>query len=601
MSREKYFDVLIIGAGMAGTCLARQLRLEHPELSICIIDRKQVFDYWVGESTVEVWYDYAVRVLKLGPYLARHQLSKHGLRFFFDSQEHRLGLAEMSESGRSRYPSNIPAVQIDRSTFDTDMCKLLAESGVEVLLNTRLLGREGEPLEDFIHIDREGGHLLETTAGTLRCKWLVDAAGRNSPLARKFDLVPKDDRHPVGSYWGRFTKTRNIDDFGNDAWRERVDFTQRFLSTNHFMYRGYWIWLIPIGHDTVSIGVVFNREQHPLKMKKADDLTEFLRGHRAFEELLGPEGKCIDFMGLKHIPRCATQMYSADRWFLTGMSGVFVDALFSHGSVAIAYSNRLISELIKTDRSGDAARAARQLKHFNLFMRMRYESALRAYNYDRFGSFDVWMGWRSARQSFYWNSEVPNGHTDLAEVLRTADAHGVECDCTFEKASAMLDRSVGAVVDRLTDEFVKLLDAHHAYFDHNRGHFSEATERLSIGNKVFAKPRDLEVERREDLVTYEATYRHFLRRAAELEKLPFAEGAFQRFFKKDWSSGQTLADGLAMLRDARRLGADAPAPVEPVLEWLPKGPVEPEARSSHEWYCRSFGPGEPGPARKGEG
>src|SRR5207237_749125 len=163
--RERTYDVLIIGAGMAGGCLARQLRLEQPDLRIAVIDRKTTFDWWVGESTVEVWYDYAVRVLKLGPYLAERHLLKHGLRFFFDSERHDLTIPEMSESGRAHYPGNIPAVQLDRAKLDADLCEMNRNSGVDVFLGTRVLGREGEPVADYLEIDGRRGHRVETNAG----------------------------------------------------------------------------------------------------------------------------------------------------------------------------------------------------------------------------------------------------------------------------------------------------------------------------------------------------------------------------------------------------------------------------------------------------
>lgn len=80
-------DVLIIGASMAGSCLARHLKLRHPEMAITVIDKKREFDYGVGESMLEVFWDYAAKDLKLGPYLDSNFVSKHGLRFFFDNAE----------------------------------------------------------------------------------------------------------------------------------------------------------------------------------------------------------------------------------------------------------------------------------------------------------------------------------------------------------------------------------------------------------------------------------------------------------------------------------------------------------------------------------
>jgi len=93
---EKNVDVLIIGSGMAGACLARQLKLEFPQLKICVLEKKQVFVYWVGESITEVFEDYAIRTLKLNRYLHSQHISKYGFRFWWDKEDKSLPIEQMS-------------------------------------------------------------------------------------------------------------------------------------------------------------------------------------------------------------------------------------------------------------------------------------------------------------------------------------------------------------------------------------------------------------------------------------------------------------------------------------------------------------------------
>src|SRR5438105_3197214 len=117
--KERRCDVLILGAGQAGSCLARQLRLQQPDLSVTVVDRRTTFDWWVGESMVETWVDYMTRVLDLGDFVRKHFVPKNGLRFLFDSAERDLPLARMSEMGRgSEYALGM---QIDRSVFDREL------------------------------------------------------------------------------------------------------------------------------------------------------------------------------------------------------------------------------------------------------------------------------------------------------------------------------------------------------------------------------------------------------------------------------------------------------------------------------------------------
>lgn len=567
--KNRECDVLIIGAGMAGGCLARQLRMYQPELKIINIEKKDEFDYHIGESTVEVWVDYAYRVLNLGPYLMKNHIVKHGLRFFYDNEKKDLPVHEMSENGRDRYSILFNSHQLDRATFDRDVAEMNRGMGVEVLMGTAV---DGPPAE-AIQIDREQGHVVQTTAGPIKCKYLIDAGGMHSPLARKLDLVENDDRHPSASYWGRFQNTRIIDELGTEEWKRRCHYTMRHFSTNHMMYRGYWWWLIPVSHDVLSIGVETDKRLEPRKCKNADELVAWIKEHRWGKDILGADYKVLDFMAFGTTARKAKQYYSEDRWFLTGMSGLVIDALYSTTGINTAYSNRLIGELIKTDRSGDAARFRRQLQHFNIFMRMRYEYFLKGIsNYDRQGSFEVMTGMRQAFQSTYHNSRVPEGCEDLRTLIETADAHAGGCECSLDKELHMLETtSLVTVIRRIATEFTAFLDKTGNYYTMNKDGFAEATERESLNSKYFEQPRNLQKEAEENKITYEAAFRHFLKGMARYTNTSWNEQAFDKWFNRDFGmSQQTLEAGLALMRDAPPQSADYKA----AKVWTSKGPME---------------------------
>ena len=137
------------------------------------------------------------------------------------------------------------------------------------------------------------------------------------------------------SYWGRFEGCRSIDDVGDDEWRRRVEYTMRWASTNHFMYDGYWIWLIPVSDRIVSLGVTFDRRLVPTSMKNGDDLVSFLRRHRALDEIMGPDARLLDFVGLS--PSTGRKAVLFERSLVPdGYVRFFVDALFSNSSAVIA-------------------------------------------------------------------------------------------------------------------------------------------------------------------------------------------------------------------------------------------------------------------------
>ena len=73
-------DVAIIGGGMAGGMLARQLLRAAPGLRLALFDKSGETDWRVGESTVEIASNYMIRRLGLSRYLYEEQLPKNGLR-----------------------------------------------------------------------------------------------------------------------------------------------------------------------------------------------------------------------------------------------------------------------------------------------------------------------------------------------------------------------------------------------------------------------------------------------------------------------------------------------------------------------------------------
>lgn len=577
-------DVLIIGAGMAGGLLARQLSVEQPQLRITLLDSKTSFDWHIGESTVEVFDDYATRNCKLGPYMSANHIIKHGLRFWFDSPDKNLPMCELSEQGRSRYTSLNRGIQVDRARFDRDLCEINRRSGVDVRLGVKVLQQRTDGSEGM-QLDAASGHEVMTSDGPIRCRHLVDAGGRRAPLARQLNLVSGKIEPFTGSYWGRFAHTVSIDELGDDAWRARVEGTLRWSSTNHFMYDGYWIWLIPIDADTVSIGVTFDKRLVPLKLRNAEELTAFFRSHRCLDELLGTEAESLDFMGLSHIDRGASQFYSEDRWYLTGMSGLFVDPLFSNSSAVIALGNRLIASLIEADVQGDQKVFSNRCRHFNIAMGNIYRRQRESFDcYHAMGSFDAFVNWQTLRYHSILNYDIPAQHADYKPMIERVDSHAGGCDCALGRWTA--SQLLGQAGDALTREFVEFVEARGQYHARNTGYFHEKTER----DKTRQKTIDLEfgeAEMQESKLNWECFVRYYLVRMCDMQNITFDEPTFAASFDPDWTSGQTL-DALSNVQLAHA-GSGEPA-TAPAVRWDLKGPMDDQLLHEAPWWCRFTGP-----------
>lgn len=81
--RSADYDVVIIGGAFSGAASAVLLKRQFADLRVMIIERTEVFDRKVGESTSEVAGCFITKVLRMGAHLHISQVQKHGLRLWF--------------------------------------------------------------------------------------------------------------------------------------------------------------------------------------------------------------------------------------------------------------------------------------------------------------------------------------------------------------------------------------------------------------------------------------------------------------------------------------------------------------------------------------
>ncbi|NER47174.1 MAG: FAD-dependent oxidoreductase, partial [Symploca sp. SIO1A3] len=136
LNQADAYDVVICGGGLAGLTLARQLKLQKPNISVTVLDRiarpLPEASFKVGESTVEVGAFYLANTLKLTDYFETEHLTKLGLRYFFNNKE--TEFHKRPELGLSEF--HLPnSYQIDRGKFENDLRQFNLEAGVKLLEN----------------------------------------------------------------------------------------------------------------------------------------------------------------------------------------------------------------------------------------------------------------------------------------------------------------------------------------------------------------------------------------------------------------------------------------------------------------------------------
>ncbi|WP_243412366.1 NAD(P)/FAD-dependent oxidoreductase [Cognatiluteimonas telluris] len=399
-------DVLILGGGLAGLTLALELRQRMPGLRVTVVERRmhpvREGAFKVGESTVEIGAHYFSQVLGLREHLDAEQVRKFGFRFFFSEGSE--AIDRCTELGVSQLlPTS--SWQIDRGRFENFLGERARALGVDFRDASVVRG---------IDIDAVGGHLatIEHDGATrsIRARWVVDASGRAGLLKRKLGLA-RDNAHHINAAWWRVEGRVDPNDWSQDPqWLQRCDPPDRWRSTNHMCGPGYWFWLIPLASGAHSLGIVCDAGMHPLEtINSHDKAMAWLREHQpqVARTLESPGHALLDFGFLRDFSYDCKQVFSANRWALTGEAGVFLDPFYSPGSDFIAIGNGYICDLVEKEFAGRSIDSYVTL--YERLFRSFYDNTLTLYQdqYRLFGDAQVMPVKIIWDYTFYWSLLAP--------------------------------------------------------------------------------------------------------------------------------------------------------------------------------------------------
>ncbi len=356
-SQAPEYDVVIIGGAFSGAAAALMLKRRVPAAKVLVVERAASFDRKVGESTSEVAGAFLTRVLHMGAYMSANHYHKHGLRMWFCADSN-TPVDQCTELG-PRFQSRLPTYQIDRSLLDEEILRLAQDAGAE-LLRPAVIG-------NITLSDTEAAHsvtitLSDKTERTVSSRWLIDASGKASLLAKKRgNYVPLGDEHPTSALWSRFRRVNDLDSYESRSAHPRLADVKasRGPATNHIVGKGWWCWIIPLPGGDFSVGVVWDRTEFDLPA--GNSLAERLKSHllsHPVGRLMFQQAEAIedDLYYYKGLAYHASEV-AGNRWVIVGDAAGFIDPLYSQGLDYCGHTVYAAVDAVTTGLKGDCPKA----------------------------------------------------------------------------------------------------------------------------------------------------------------------------------------------------------------------------------------------------
>lgn len=325
---NKHFDVVVIGAGPAGTVAAAKLMKEG--LKVKILEKMEFPRFVIGESLLPHCMDY-LDELDLLPAIEQQKFQvKTGVCFYHDDERCDFLFDDQYTNGWSY------TYQVKRANFDQALANAVIEKGADLEYNAEVLAVETSSTEQKVQYKDKNGEIHNLT-----CRFVMDASGYGRVLPRLFNLEVPVSTPPRGAIFA------HVDD------KNRTDKAGENIFVHAFNENTAWTWSIPFSDGTTSVGIVSDvsyieecAENNGALFKKM--IAEFpgLEGRFSNTDLIFEPRTIVNYaVSVK-------QLYG-EGYVLCGNSTEFLDPVFSSGVTLAISSGYKAADLVAKQLKGE--------------------------------------------------------------------------------------------------------------------------------------------------------------------------------------------------------------------------------------------------------
>lgn len=342
-------DVVVIGGGPAGSHASTLL--SQRGFDVVLLEKARHPRPTVGESLIPHFWKFTDMSGASPKIEAEGYLDKAGGITVWNGRIHQFSF--------STFGYNRPALHVERDEFDHLLLKHSASQGTAVHEEVSVTGVDFACDKPIVHYHdmREESR----GAGTVQCRYVVDASGANTVLAKQFKSRQLVSGHRTFlGMWGYFENPNFVAADGRSYGPESVGKIKpvTFISS----FEDGWAWHIQL-RKNASIGLIINTGNIK-RMGKKEQEQYFLKTVRSIPylcDLLAPATYIENSLTFRPDYSYYATKLAGSNFGCIGDAGAFVDPIFSHGVQAAFYAGSVVawaaeSTFKRPDRADNYAR-----------------------------------------------------------------------------------------------------------------------------------------------------------------------------------------------------------------------------------------------------